>query len=110
MKNKSILLSGMTVTALLLASCGDGGSTAENTEDSQPATTAPASYPLEVCVVSGEKLGSMGKPFVIQHEGTEVRFCCDSCLPEFNANPDKFLAMVKAGKVEHSGQSGHKNH
>jgi len=26
-------------------------------------------YPLETCVVSGEKLGEMGKPFVYQHEG-----------------------------------------
>ena len=39
-------------------------------------------YPLETCVVSGEKLGEMGKPFVYQYEGREIKFCCKNCLME----------------------------
>jgi YHS domain-containing protein len=66
-------------------------------EANSPADSPPAEsgYPLETCVVSGEKLGSMGEPFVITHEGTEVRFCCDSCLPKFKKDPAKYLAKLK---------------
>jgi hypothetical protein len=57
-------------------------------------------YPLTTCVVSGEKLGEMGPPVVINHEGTEVRFCCNGCVKKFNADPAKYLA--KLGKKETS--------
>jgi hypothetical protein len=70
----------------------------ENAEPGQPsADSSPeaSEYPLEVCVVSGEELGSMGEPVVINHEGTEVRFCCKSCLPKFEKDPAKYLAKLK---------------
>jgi YHS domain-containing protein len=51
-------------------------------------------YPLTTCVVSGEKLDSMGKPKVIQYEGREVRFCCDHCEPEFRKDPAKYLKKL----------------
>jgi len=57
---------------------------------------AADSYPLTTCVVSGEKLGEMGPPVVINHKGTEVRFCCNSCVKKFNADPEKYLAKLKA--------------
>lgn len=53
-------------------------------------------YPLKVCVVSGEELGSMGEPVVINHEGKTVKFCCKACLPKFNADPAKYLAKLSA--------------
>jgi len=53
----------------------------------------PAS-PMTTCVVSGEKLGEMGPPVVINHEGTEVRFCCNGCVKKFNADPAKYLAKL----------------
>lgn len=69
----------------------------ESSEANSPADSPPAEsdYPLETCVVSGEKLGSMGEPFVITHDGTEVRFCCDSCVPKFKKDPAKYLAKLK---------------
>lgn len=62
------------------------------------------SYPLEVCVVSGDKLGAMGKPFdhlVPQRvNGKEemrlVRFCCKGCLKEFNKDPEKYFKKIDA--------------
>jgi len=51
-------------------------------------------YPLEVCIVSGEKLGSMGDPVVIVHEGQQIKFCCDHCIPEFNKEPEKYLSKL----------------
>lgn len=56
-----------------------------------------AEYPLTTCVVSGEKLGAMGEPFVFVHEGTEVRLCCDHCKPKFDKDPAKYLEKLTAG-------------
>jgi YHS domain-containing protein len=51
-------------------------------------------YPLKTCVVTDEKLGSMGKAYVHHHDGQEVQFCCKSCLPKFNKDPQKYLKKV----------------
>lgn len=64
------------------------------------AAEAKPAYPLTTCVVSGEKLGEMGPPVVINYQGTEVRFCCNGCVKKFNADPAKYL--VKLGKKETS--------
>jgi len=53
-----------------------------------------APYLLKTCVVSGEKLGSMGKSFVHAYEGREVQFCCKACLKDFNKDPQKFLRKL----------------
>mgnify|MGYP005708739487 CR=1 FL=1 len=70
-----------------LVSCKDDGA---NT------TAAGDSYPLTTCVVSGEALGSMGEPIVINHEGTTVKFCCDGCIDDFKADPAPYLAKLAA--------------
>jgi YHS domain-containing protein len=53
------------------------------------------SYPLDVCVVSGEKLGSMGEPVEVVAGTQLVRFCCDGCLPKFRANPESYLEKIR---------------
>lgn len=62
--------------------------------DTVRAEEAPRPYPLKTCVVSDEKLGSMGKSYVHKHEGREVQFCCKSCLKDFNKDPKKFLKKL----------------
>lgn len=52
-------------------------------------------YPLETCIVSGNKLGSMGKIITKVHEGQEVKFCCKPCIKKFDANPAKYLSKLK---------------
>ncbi len=59
-------------------------------------TGVPATYPLKTCPVSDEELGGMGKPVKVTHEGTDVYLCCKSCLKDFNKEPTKFVAKVKA--------------
>ncbi len=73
-------------------------------------------YPLDVCVVSGEKLGSMGDPVVLKHEGREVRLCCPGCIDKFKKEPAKYLKKLdeaeqkkqpaddKSKKHDHGGQ------
>lgn len=52
-------------------------------------------YKLETCAVSDEKLGEMGKPFVFEHKGQEIKLCCKSCKKDFDKNPDKFLKKMQ---------------
>ena len=59
------------------------------------AKTGSTAYPLTTCVVSGEKLGSMGDPVIVTHEGTEVRLCCASCIEKFEADPALYLEKLK---------------
>jgi hypothetical protein len=94
---------------LLVALSGCGESSAPAT---RPDATAPAKgvgwkeikpsadYPLTTCVVSGEKLGSggMGPPVAIEYQGAEIQFCCKECLPEFEKDPERYVAQVRAAK------------
>ena len=52
-------------------------------------------YPLEKCVVSDEKLGEMGKPFVFTYEGQEIKLCCKSCQKDFKKDPAKYVKKIK---------------
>ena len=58
-------------------------------------------YPLKTCVVSGEKLGEMGAPYVFKYEGTEVKLCCSGCKAKFDKNPAKYMAVIaEAAKTQ----------
>jgi hypothetical protein len=58
------------------------------------AKTPVKPYPLKTCLVSGEKIGEMGKPPVIICKGQEIKFCCPDCIKDFNKDPDKFLKKL----------------
>ena len=51
-------------------------------------------YSSDICIVSDNKLGSMGKPVTIVHNGQEVKFCCKPCVAKFNRNPEKYLKKI----------------
>jgi YHS domain-containing protein len=66
-------------------------------------------YPLDTCVVSGEKLGDMGDTVVFQYEGHEVRFCCKKCKKDFLKDPEKYLKMIDdAAKAKAEGKTPEK--
>ncbi|MFM7133743.1 MAG: hypothetical protein ACKO0W_05445 [Planctomycetota bacterium] len=70
-------------------------------------TPAPAAefkgdaYPLDVCVVSGEKLGKDAVTVVLADmkdatlNGTEMKFCCEKCVAAFKADPEKFRSKYE---------------
>lgn len=87
-----ICIPALALISIALTACGDSKPPA--------ADVAPKAYPLDVCVVSGEKLGSMGEPHVITHDGTEVKFCCDNCVPKFTADPAPYIAKIKAAAAK----------
>lgn len=60
-------------------------------------TVSSDAYPLTTCVISGEKLGSHGKPFDLVIQGRTVRLCCESCVDEVKADP-----AVVFSKIDHA--------
>jgi len=63
----------------------------------EASTEAAISYPLEICLVSDEKLGEDPDmvPYTFVHEGQEVKLCCKGCLKTFEKEPAKYLAKLQ---------------
>ena len=57
-------------------------------------------YTLKTCIVSGEKLGEMGKPVVEKYKDREIKFCCKSCIKDFKKEPDKYVKMIDAAEAK----------
>jgi YHS domain-containing protein len=51
-------------------------------------------YKLETCMVSGDKLGEMGKPFVFEYKGQEIKLCCKNCKKDFDKDPAKYIKKM----------------
>lgn len=81
MKTKLTAFLTAALLGLALASCSS--------------TSGTKPYPLDVCIVSGNKLGSMGRPITKVYNGQEVKFCCEPCTEDFAANPAKYMAKLK---------------
>lgn len=61
-------------------------------------------YPLDVCVISGEKLGPDAKSFLV--DGRLVRTCCPRCEAKIKADPKEALkkldeATIRAQKASY---------
>src|SRR4029450_7276455 len=83
-------LTAAVLTATLLAS-PFAAFAADAAKDQENKKTEKTKYPLTKCVVSDEKLGDMGDPYVFTYEGKEVQLCCKSCKKDFDKNPKKFV-------------------
>ena len=59
-----------------------------------------ATYPLETCPISGEKLGGMGEPIDYVYGTRLVRFCCKGCPKDFKKDPAKTMAVVDAALIK----------
>lgn len=84
----------LLAAALLLSGCSQS---VEGTSESAPPSVPAAAvkdYPLDVCIVSDEELGSMGDPVVFVHNGQQIKVCCDECRPAFEKDPAKYLAKL----------------
>jgi YHS domain-containing protein len=57
-------------------------------------------YPLDTCLVAGEKLGEKAVTVVLKdqrdplQEGRQLKFCCQDCVVKFEANPRDYLAKL----------------
>ena len=88
---KKIILSSLLLAGLLAVPATFAQEKGKKDEKAKP-------YPMEVCLVSGEKLGGMGDPYVFTHEGQEIKLCCKSCLKEFKKDPAKQMKKLADAK------------
>lgn len=49
-----------------------------------------------VCPVSGEMLGVMGPPVKVDVQGQQVWICCEGCRDQLLADPEQYLAKLRA--------------
>lgn len=66
------------------------------------AADAAKPYALETCVISGEKIGDMGKPTVVTYEGQEIKLCCAGCKKAFDKDPAAVVAKYNAAVASKS--------
>jgi len=58
-------------------------------------------YPLDYCLVSGDKIGGdMGKPVSTNYMGQEIKFCCKNCVKDFQKNPAKYMKELQDAEKE----------
>lgn len=86
----SAILAGFTTTATL------GADQKQPSQDAVAAGKKAKPYPLDFCLVSGEKFeGSEMKPFEMVHEGQTIKFCCKNCVKDFKKEPKKYLTKLE---------------
>ncbi len=93
---KSILLATLAFGAVLASLHATANAAEKKSADKNG--TKP--YPLEVCIVTDNDLGSMGDEQVIVHEGQTIKFCCKPCEAKFLKNPAKYLAKLTPEKKQ----------
>ncbi len=86
------MLAAMALTIPFLSSPFAG--LADGTNSVVPAKPDPDL--LTTCPVSGEKLGEMGKPCIFVYQGQEIKLCCPGCKKDFDNDPAKFVAKIRA--------------
>jgi YHS domain-containing protein len=91
-------LTKITAIALLLPILASPlAGLAQDAKPEKPGKAKP--YPLEICVVSDEKLDNSAdakmKPYTFTYEGQEVKLCCKSCEKDFKKEPAKYMAKLK---------------
>ena len=84
-KVKSFVATGLVVSYLAAPLAGFAAD--KKAEKAKP-------YPLDKCIVSDEKLGEMGDPFVFTYQGQEIKLCCKSCQKDFKKDPAKYLKKL----------------
>lgn len=80
---KTIITSALIATAIALASCTTSGN------------AGVKSYTSDTCVVSGNRLGSMGDPVTKVYGNQEVKFCCKPCVAKYEKNPERYAKNLR---------------
>src|SRR4029078_2471264 len=96
----SALLASIILTALLSLPFSAAAVDAKPDKTDKDVKTAAKAkpYPLKTCIVSGDKLGEMGDPYVFTYQGREIKMCCKNCRKDFDKNPAKFVKKLEAAE------------
>jgi hypothetical protein len=102
----------LALTSLAYAHKDHGKEVTESKKESS--AKVPANYPTDRCVVSGDKLGDMGKPIEFVHKqggkpDRVVWLCCKDCVADFKKEPAKHLAKLDEAAAAKAKDAQHKN-
>jgi len=127
---KQIIVAGtvaMLALGLLLSGCGEkqaqqqaapasqaqpAPQAAQTQPQAQPAQQAAQAYPIDWCVVAGEKRGEMGPAVEYNYNGRAIKFCCKNCVKIFEKEPARYLAKLDsaaAGLIKSPAMEEHKH-
>lgn len=65
-------------------------------------------YPTQMCIVSGERLGSMGDPVNVMYGYRLVRFCCKGCIRAYKKDPAAWVAKIYSKEAAEKTSGGDK--
>ena len=51
-------------------------------------------YPLKMCIVSDEELGSMGDYITFVYKDQQMKVCCKPCIKQFKKDPKKYIKLL----------------
>jgi len=102
----SLLMLGMVLCGTSLAhhvgNTPDSAATALAADSGQRIAAKESDQELierqKVCPVSGQSLGSMGKPVKVEVKGRTVFLCCAGCKKRLLADPDKYVKKLDEKK------------
>ena len=92
-----MILTTLLALVALLPAAPVTGPTGDDTGDRAVIAEQMPTYPLDVCLVSGEPLGDGAVNAV--HDGRLARFCCSRCAGKLESDPEKFIDQVDAAVV-----------
>jgi YHS domain-containing protein len=101
-RNVGLALALLTVASLVTAQEPAAVKSTSTEPDSAAAAQAvkeAEAYPFNYCIVTGEKLGSMGDPVVKTYDGREVKFCCGACPKTFEKDKAKWMKKLDAAVI-----------
>jgi YHS domain-containing protein len=54
-----------------------------------------------LCPVSGDEVGSVGKPIYADYGGKPIAFCCKACAKKFRLHPEKYGPLAQKNQTAH---------
>jgi hypothetical protein len=105
MKTFKTILASIALAAIVIAPLAALAGQDIPKPDDKP-KEKPIPYTLKKCIVSGDKLGGdMGDPYVFIYKDKddvahEIKFCCKSCLKDFNKDPQGYLKKIAAAEAK----------
>ena len=89
---------------VLFALCSIPAGFASEASGQKPLAAAGASVRQAMntlCPVSGDPVGSVGKPVYADYGGKAIAFCCKGCAKKFRMHPDKYGPLAENNQTAH---------
>jgi len=92
---KKMMLLGLLMGVFILPTHADEQMAHEHVQEAVVENQIPIKVGNKICPVSGDPIDSMDG-FEIEYDGKVYNLCCKMCVKDFNADPEKYIAIVEA--------------